>query len=124
MAIDTRNIVEMFWNYFDKQNWDNAAKLLHDDFTAYWITTNEKFSKTNFLLVNRNYPCKWNTKLKKYDEIKNGGVSIVHVYSEESKYEFYVTTYYEFENELIKRIEEYWSTVEDAPEWREEYNLK
>ena len=116
-----KECVETLWKAFDEQRWDDAGLVLDDGFIADWVVTNERLDKTNFLNVNRNYPGKWHTELQHFEQTETGGVSVVHVYALDNQARFYAVTFYKFKGNKISHIQEYWSTVEHAPEWRKEY---
>lgn len=118
-------LINDFWKYFDNEELDKALTLLHRDFRALWITSNETFnSRTKFIDMNDEYPGKWHTKLKRIELTNIGAVSVVHVYSKEddTTMEFYVTSFYEFCDNLIYTMTEYWATLEEPPEWRRKYS--
>jgi hypothetical protein len=116
-----KKVVEGFWDCFDKRDFSKAKEFLHKDFVANWVTSEESFDKDSFIEMNANYPGKWFTKVKRLDLLNDGAVSIVHVFSDKSDSEFFVTTFYEFNDELIYKIEEYWAEKEVSPEWRKKY---
>ena len=121
--MSNEEIVKQFWQLFDTGQIDEAGELLHDDFICEWITTGEKFNKEQFIKVNKDYPLSWYTKLQQYYDVKNKGISIVHVYSDEAEARFYVTSIYEFKENSILRVEEYWATCEEVPKWRKSYSI-
>ncbi|MHA1673833.1 MAG: hypothetical protein ACTSYI_09395 [Promethearchaeota archaeon] len=123
---DRIELVRKFWDFFEAQQYEKALPLLHQDFTAIWKTTHEKFpSGTALIQVNRDYPGSWHTILQRAEICETGAVSIVWIYSdkEEEKGQYYATSFYTFKDRLIHQIIEYYATIEDPPCWRKSYTI-
>lgn len=128
--------VKNLWSLFDERKFVETKPLFHENLEVHWITSKEVFTGADiFIAVNEEYPGSWRTipvKIAKYgsgtadgnaESNENKVFSLVHVFAVERTEEFYVTSFFEFKDGLIKRIEEYWSTVENPPEWREKYRI-
>ena len=116
-----RETVKRFVDAFDRQDWDKARGCLSRDFWAVWPQTRERFSRDDFIAMNAAYPGRWRLRLRRYEETPEGAVSVVHVTSEEGGAGHYATTFYKFDGDVIRSIEEYWAAEEPAPEWREPF---
>lgn len=118
-------LIRDFWSFFDQREFEKVKPLLHEEFTAIWETTNEVFpSRDAFIKVNCDYPGKWHTIPQKVELFENGGgMSIVSVYYDDQTDRYFATSFYEFKDNLISKITEYWATVEEAPEWRKDYSI-
>jgi ketosteroid isomerase-like protein len=116
-------IVSRFIEAFDRQDWEAAKRLLTDDFTAYWVTTRERFSKDSFILMNSRYPGRWHLTIQRYESIAEGAVTVALVSSQSEDERHYVTSFYRFREGRISSIEEYWAIEENAPLWRKKYWL-
>ncbi|WP_371806748.1 hypothetical protein [Candidatus Lokiarchaeum ossiferum] len=117
-------LIRDFWSFFDQRKFENVKPLLHKEFTAIWETTNEVFPSRDALIkVNCDYPGNWHTVPQRIELFDNGAVSIVSVYSDDRPDRYFATSFYDFKDNLIRKITEYWATVEEAPEWRKGYSI-
>jgi len=117
-------LIRQFWAYFDQRKFESVRPLLHEKFELIWETTEEIFLSPDTLInVNRDYPGNWHTHLQRIEFFDKGAVSVVFVFSDEIPDRFYTTSFYEFKDNLISKITEYWATVEKAPEWRKKYSI-
>lgn len=115
-------LIRDFWSFFDQREFEKAKSLLHEEFIAMWETTNEVFpSRDAFIKVNVDYPGNWHTIPQKVELFGKEGVSIVSVYYDDQPDRYFATSFYEFKDNLIRKITEYWATVEKPPEWRKNY---
>ncbi len=119
-----KNLITEFWNLFDEKKYEATQKLLHKNFTATWATSNEKFlSAEKMIKVNSDYPGDWSTKLQKIELIsENKAVSVVHIFEKNPKEGFFVTTFYEFKDNLIFEMTEYYAEITERPDWRKNYS--
>ena len=124
------DIAIKLWNLFNEQRWDDARKLLSDDFEGYWPQSREKMSADGFIDVNRNYPGKHEGKVQnrfhEYDnwDHRSNVITVAHVKSEMpdgKKMEFYATSVFEIEEERILSLSEYWAESYPAPDWRKQW---
>ncbi|WP_457559525.1 hypothetical protein [Candidatus Harpocratesius sp.] len=115
-------LIQKFWDFFDKHQFEKALSLLHTEFQAIWVTSNEYFqTKEAFIQANCHYPGKWHTHLKRIELFDSEAVSVVKVFSKSKPAKYYATSFYKFKENLILEIKEYWATVENPPEWRKKY---
>jgi len=117
-------LIRQFWTYFNQRKFESVRPLLHKEFELIWETTEEIFPSRDALInVNRDYPGNWYTIPQRIELFDKGAVSVVLVYSDDIPDRFYATSFYEFKDNLISKITEYWATVEKAPEWRNKYSI-
>ena len=118
-------IIRKFWSLFDQEKFEQVKALLHAEFEAVWITSNEKFPSADSLIkMNEAYPGRWHTIPQRVELLKNEAFSITSVYSNDSPERFYAISLFEFKEGLISKITEYWATVEKAPKWRKQYSIE
>ena len=56
-AEENKQVVERLWELAEKQDWDGAGALLHDDFVQEWPQSGERIrGRDNCMAVNKNYP--------------------------------------------------------------------
>ncbi len=117
-------LIRQFWAFFNQRKFESVRSLLNEEFELNWETTEEIFPSREALInVNRDYPGNWYTIPQRIELFDKGAVSVVLVYSDDIPDRFYATSFYEFKDNLISKITEYWATVEKAPEWRKKYSI-
>ncbi len=128
-AVDTENrkilrkIVMDFWNDIDTQTWDNLNTYFLDNATINWNNTNEQFNIEEFIIANREYPGSWVIKIERLEVMNNLVISVVKVQLKDDNTSFHATSFFEFENDKIKMLNEYWGSDEIAPQWRLERKI-
>jgi ketosteroid isomerase-like protein len=56
-AEENRQAVERLWQLTEKQDWDAAGELLHDEFVQEWPQSGERIrGRENSMAINKNYP--------------------------------------------------------------------
>ena len=112
-------VVKKFWQIFDEARYDDVAGLLHPDCNVYWPNTRELFRGSQKLIdANKRYPGRWHIDIVDVVAKDDLAVSVVRVYSNESKHSFYATSFFKCENGLIAEITEYWGDITEPPSWR------
>lgn len=117
-AMDGVGIVRAWWAHVQSRDWTSARALLHDDATMHWPSSGEHFDDAQAIVqVQRIYPEGWTIHVVSVDELKNSDVhSIVEVSHPPMR--FQANSRFQIDATRIRRITEYWGTVEAPPEWR------
>jgi ketosteroid isomerase-like protein len=56
-AEENRQTIERLWQLLEKQDWNAAGELLHDDFVQEWPQSGERIrGRDNCMAINQNYP--------------------------------------------------------------------
>lgn len=50
-------------------------------------------------------------------------ITVTRVFSPDNKISFHATSFFEFEEDKIKELDEYWGDDGEAPQWRKEKKL-
>ncbi len=116
--INYKALVATYWQAFDKRRYREACELLNDSCSCEWTCTNEVFSKEAFILANESYPGKWYTKMKESFLAGNQVITLTHIYSENKEDAYYATTVFTFNESQVVTLKEYFSPIEEKPEWR------
>ena len=112
-------VVLKFWQMFDEARFDDVAELLYPECNVYWPNTRELFKGSQKVIdANKRYPGRWHIAVVDVVAKDDLVVSVVMVYSNESKHSFYATSFFKFKNRLITEITEYWGEVTEPPAWR------
>ena len=123
-------VAHQLWDCFTERRWDDARKLLSDDFEALWSQSREKMGPDGFIEVNRNYPgthkiqvLNWNHEYDKFEHRSNV-ITQVQIQSEMpdwKKIELYAVSFFEIEEQKILSLVEYWAETYAAPDWRKKW---
>jgi len=117
------------WRHIEDRKWDNARRLLSEDFEAFWPQSRERIvGADNFIELNRCYPGEHKIEVLNftcgYDQWdKEFTVSTqVHIESKapDGKInKIYSVSFFELNLDgYIKGATEYWADIYDPPEWR------
>ena len=118
------DIVKKFWNTMHQQQWEHLHNYFNSKATIEWPNTNEIFTTVDsFVRANSEYPGDWSIRIDRIEEFGNLVVSVVCVSLNESKISFYATSFFEFNNQTIMKLTEYWGDVGSAPEWRKKLGV-
>ncbi|WMJ23313.1 nuclear transport factor 2 family protein [Paludicola sp. MB14-C6] len=118
-----KNRVKDLWNNISIQNWNVIKDYFDDNAVIYWHNTNEKFTINNFITANSVYPGNWEIEVQRLEEIGDLVISVVLVTSKEDGTSFYATSFFQFKDDSIIEISEYWSDNGEPPQWRKNLNI-
>lgn len=122
--MDNLNLVDMFWERFDIQDFNSAKELLRDDLEVIWPASRETFANSSeFIDMNVNFPGRWQFKKFKTKRLSQTEVlSVVNVFSPDADERFFATSIMTLRGGQIARIETYWAQEGNQPEWRKKYS--
>lgn len=116
--MNNKELVVSLWSHIDRQDWDKLYLYFTDDAVINWHNTNESFNVEEFVRVNNEYPGDWNIQIERIESIDNLVISVVRVQLKNDDVSFHATSFFEFENDKIKLLNEYWGDDGKAPQWR------
>lgn len=123
-------LVSEFWSCISEKRWDDAHKMLAPEFAAYWPQSNEKFTRDNFIEVNRTYPGTHEIQIMntwgEHDQWDRTDTIISEVFiksktPEGKDVELFALSIFELEDDgdyLIRSVREYWADTYPVPAWR------
>lgn len=112
--------VKTFWKHIDNADFDKLAEIMRVDANVILPNTKEIFRGCKkYIEFNKDYPGRWYAKIEKLIATKNKVISAVEITNDEGV-SLYVTSFFEFEDGLIKEVTEYWGENGEAPEWRQD----
>jgi hypothetical protein len=88
-----------------------------------WHNTNESFSCDEYIRVNCEYPGNWLGTIERMELTGNVVILAGAVKSEDSGAAFHVTSFYEFKEDKVIRLDEYWGEDGKVPQWRTDMNI-
>ena len=114
MANTHKNIIEKYWKAANDQDWETFESLLHEDIVYEIPQTRERIrGRVAFKEFNATYPGDWTLKIVSLVADESQAVSQI-VFQINDK-EQSAISFFEFKNELINRIVEFWPEPYDPP---------
>ena len=124
-------IAYSLWRFFNETNWQEARKLLNDDFKADWPQPREQIiGPDNFIELNRTYPGTHQIKILNYQhsydcwEQVDKVVTQVHIKSQMpdgKNLDLFAISFFKIREGKIIEAVEYWADSYPAPEWRKKF---
>jgi len=122
---EAKEVAYKLWNHFNAREWDEARKLLADDFEALWPQSREKIvGADNFITLNREYPGKGTIKVcnsrygyEEWEHIHEVTTKtlIKWIKPDGKEEELYAISLFNIDLEgLILSVEEYWAETYPA----------
>jgi hypothetical protein len=116
--MDNKNIIVSLYEEMDNQNWDNLRNYFDKDAVINWNNTNESFNVEEFILANLEYPGNWTFKIERLESKDNLVISVVRVSLKGEDVSSYGTSFFEFKENKIVLLNEYWGDNGNPPQWR------
>jgi len=113
--------VEKFCHYVVKQNADEIVKFFAQDAIICWHDSNEQLTVAEYIKANCAFPGEWDGKILRMEKTKEGLMTITKISSEGLS--FHITSFFTILQGKITRLDEYYSEVGDAPQWRKEMGI-
>lgn len=111
------------WCDINMQRWDKIPDYFTPDASIHWHNTNEKFTVSEFLKANSEYPGNWTIIPEKALCDGNTVITVVKVALRDAYVSLHATSFFEFEGDKIKRLDEYWGDDGPAPQWRKDLGI-
>jgi ketosteroid isomerase-like protein len=110
-------LVERFWQAFDRLDFEAASELLHEDYVCVWPQSGECIQgRSNFVAVNKHYPQAWQVTIMRLLVSDDQVASEVKLtYRDEM---VFAISFFEFRAGKIARETDYWPEPYDPPTWR------
>lgn len=113
--------VFLLWAAMDQQHWGALPTFFVPEATICWPNTNERFTVTEYVRANSEYPGDWRIaveRIEKLEAVENMFVSVVRVVLAEGTLCFHAVSFFTFVGDKIISLTEYWSEDGAPPAWR------
>ena len=107
-----------FWQDVANQAASNLQNYFLSNATINWHNTNEQFSVEEYIRANCEYPGDWCGEVERIELVENLAITATRVWLSDSSASFHVTSFFEFDNDKIIYLNEYWGDDGVAPQWR------
>lgn len=115
--------IHAFWH--DVLSKDREALRVHfcDDAIIRWHCSNERFTVSEYLKANCDYPGNWDGVIERIEEIGDTIVLAGRVFPTDESTSFHVVSFIKLRENRISELDEYWADDGDAPAWRREMKI-
>ena len=110
-------ILDFFKDVADK-NANNLQRYFLSDAIINWHNTNEQFSTEEYIRANCEYPGDWCGEVERIELLGNLGITATRIWLSDNSASFHVTSFFEFSDDKIISLDEYWGDDGVAPQWR------
>ena len=116
--MNRKQIILDFWQDVANQNANNLQNYFLSNATIKWHNTNEQFSVEEDIRANCEYPGDWCGEVERIELVGNLGITATRVWLSDNSASFHATSFFEFIDDKIISLNEYWGDDGVAPQWR------
>lgn len=113
-----KQLINNFWRDVAKQDESVLRAYFFVGAFIRWHCTNEHFNVEEYIIANCEYPGNWSSQVERVEEIGNLLISVTRVWLTDEKTSFHVTSFFEFNEDKIVELNEYWGDDGNPPQWR------
>lgn len=121
--MDRETVIRRFFQEVIDQNEAALPAFFADGAAVRWHCTNEDFTAAEYIRANCEYPGTWKGEIERLALLGETAVSAARVWSADGAISCHVVSFYEFEGERIRCMDEYWGDDGPAPGWRQALKL-
>lgn len=118
--IDKR-FVQEYWLAIATQDRDELRDFFNPKAIINWHDSNESFTLEEFIIANCDYPSSWTGEIQRIEWLKNKVITVTKVFSDDMI--VHAVSFFEFVENEIMLLDEYWSECGEAPQWRLDKNI-
>lgn len=116
--MNRKQIILDFWQDVATQNVKRLQKYFSSNATINWHNTNEQFTAEEYIRANCEYPGDWCGEVERIELVGNLVITATRVWLSDNSASFHVTSFFEFDDDKIISLNEYWGDDGVAPQWR------
>lgn len=116
--MNIKQIILDFFKDVADQNANNLQRYFLSDAIINWHNTNEQFSTEEYIRANCEYPGDWCGEVERIELLGNLGITTTRIWLSDNSASFHVTSFFEFSDDKIISLDEYWGDDGVAPQWR------
>jgi ketosteroid isomerase-like protein len=119
-AEENKQVVERLWQLAEKQDWEGAGALLHDDFVQEWPQSGERIrGRDNSMAVNKNYPGFPTMTMRR--ALAGGDIVTTEVTLDYGGQVYRGVSIFELRDGKILSETDYFAEPFEAPQWRAQW---
>lgn len=116
--MDLKKTAEALFQSTVMQKAERMKEYFKEEALINWHNTNECFSRDEYIRVNCEYPGSWLGNVERMELTGNVVILVGAVKPKDSVAALHVTSFYEFNEDKVIRLDEYWGEDGKAPQWR------
>jgi hypothetical protein len=121
--MNLQQIIRDFWVDVAAQNADKMRIYFTDNAIINWHNSNESFHLEEYIKANCEYPGDWSVEVERLEQKENLIISVARLQIVGTDTVFRVTSFFEFRDNKIAALDEYWGDEGLAPQWRRDMQL-
>lgn len=121
--MDRKQLVINFLREVVAQNAEALKPYFSTNAYIRWNNTNEQFTVDEYIIANCEYPGDWQGEMERIECLGNLTISVARVWLTDNSVSFHTTSFFEFSNDKISVLNEYWGDDGTAPQWRLEKHV-
>lgn len=120
--MNAKQILELFWQTMETNDFHAVAELLHDEFTLEWHQSGERIrGRENFEKINAYYPTEGTWHFTINHIVAEGEMVVTDVSVTDGARNDRVITFSTVRDGKIWKQVEFWPEPFQAPEWRKQW---
>ena len=120
--MNSKQILENFWETMKTNDFYAVAELLHDDFVLEWPQSGERIrGRENFAAINTYYPAEGKWLFTVNQIVSDGDLVVTDVTVTDGSRTDRVITFSTVKHGKILKQVEFWPEPFEAPEWRAQW---
>lgn len=116
--MDRKEWLLSFWRDVAEQNQAALKTYFTPDAYIRWNDTNEQFSVEEYIVANCEYPGEWRGEVERIELTGDLAVTVTRVWHAHEGTSFHAVSFFEFQDEKIAVLNEYWGQDGNIPQWR------
>lgn len=116
-------ILNSFWRDVARQDATALKTYFTPTANICWHNSNECFNVDEYIIANCEYPGEWQGEIERLEECGLFFITVTRVWLSDMSASFHVTSFFEFSEEKISKLDEYWGDDGVAPQWRLEKKI-
>ena len=120
--MNSKQLLEQFWQTMESNDFYAVAQLLHDDFVLEWVQSGERIrGRENFAKLNTAYPTQGTWHFTINSIVADGDEVVTDVSVTDGTLNDRVITFSTIRDGKIWKQVEFWPEPFSAPEWRKQW---
>lgn len=116
-------ILNSFWRDVARQDATALKTYFTPTANICWHNSNECFNVDEYIIANCEYPGEWQGEIERLEERGLFFITVTRVWLSDMSASFHVTSFFEFSEDKISKLDEYWGDDGVAPQWRLEKKI-
>ncbi len=121
--MDLMKTAEALFRSTVMQQAEQMKEYFKEEALINWHNTNECFSRDEYIRANCEYPGSWSGSVERVELTGNTVILAGAVKSKDPEIALHVTSFYEFKDDKVIKLDEYYGEDGKAPQWRIDMNI-